>query len=250
MEFSNEIILLLFIASLIAGWVDTIAGGGGLITIPALLLSGMPAEIAIATNKLQGSAGTAFSSWHFIKKKIVSIQKIKKIIFMTFIGSIFGSWFLLNINSEILSSFLPYILIAIGLYFLISPSINNEENKRKKQLGLFTFVIAPFLGFYDGFFGPGTGSLMALSCILFYGKNISSATAHAKILNFTSNFSALLYFIFFGHILWSIGLVMMMGQTIGAFLGAKTVLKSGNKIIRPVIVLVCFLIAIKLILNN
>lgn len=111
---------------------------------------------------------------------------------------------------------------------------------------LFALTVAPFLGFYDGFFGPGTGSLIALAFILLCGYSATRATANAKILNFTSNFAALLYFIIFGQIDWTIGLIMMLGQIIGSYIGAKMVLTKGTSLIRPIVVIVCFVMAIKI----
>jgi len=250
MEFSTEILVLLFFLAILAGWVDTIAGGGGLITIPVLILAGLPPATALATNKLQGSAGTLTASIYFLRKKTVRLSELKLAIFLTFIGSIVGSWLVLKIDSQYLIVVLPILLICMGIYFLFSPNISNEDKKRKISMTAFSILVASALGFYDGFFGPGTGSLMALCFVLFLGYSLPKATANSKILNFVSNLSALAYFIFFGDINWTIGILMMSGQYIGAILGGKMIIEKGTALIKPVVVTVCFLMSLNILLKS
>ncbi|NBI27853.1 TSUP family transporter [Chengkuizengella marina] len=250
MDFSIEVIVILFFVAILAGWVDTIAGGGGLLTLPAMMLAGLPPATAVATNKLQGSSGTFIATMFFIKNGSIDLKEIRLSILMTFLGAVIGGWFMLQIRAEYLEMLLPFLLIFIGLYFLFSPNIENKDRKMKMRLSLFSLTIAPLLGLYDGFFGPGTGSLMALSFIALCGYGASKATAHAKILNFTSNISALLYFVLFGQIAWVIGIIMMLGQIIGSFIGAKMVLEKGASLIKPVVITVCFFMAIQVFWKN
>ena len=250
MEFSAEVVLFLFGVAMIAGWVDTIAGGGGLLTVPSLLLVGVPPAVALATNKLQGSAGTLTAAIYFINKGAVNLGELKWPVVATFIGSAVGSWLVLQIDAAVLLSYLPILLILVGLYFLFSPNIGNEDRKRKLTLTAFAIAICPLLGLYDGFIGPGTGSFMALSFVLLCGYNLSKATANAKILNFTSNISSLLYFVFFGEVFWLIGLVMIVGQLIGATIGAKMVLEKGSTLIRPIVVIVCFVMSANILMKQ
>lgn len=186
MEFSLEIFLLLFAVAILAGWVDTIAGGGGLITIPTMLLVGIPSAAALATNKLQGTGGTLIASTYFLKKKIVNLNSIKLTLFMTFFGSMFGGWLLLKLNSTVLDSIVPFLLILMGFYFLFSPNIGKIDKTQRVSYFVFSICFASILGFYDGFFGPGTGMFMALAFVNLCGYNLPRATAHAKVLNFTS----------------------------------------------------------------
>ncbi len=248
MEFNTEIVLLLFFVAAVAGWVDVIAGGGGLLTIPVLVLIGMPPATAIATNKLQGSVGTLIATIYFIRKRAVNLARLKLCICMTFAGSVFGSWFVLQIDPQKLIWALPILLAATGLYFLFAPNIDDTQRKQKITLVAFAILITPLLGFYDGFFGPGTGSFMALAFVLFCGYSLPSATANAKILNFTSNISSLLYFILYGDIAWLAGLTMVGGQICGAVVGAKMVLKKGTALIKPVVVIVCLVMSINMLL--
>jgi len=250
MNISAEILFYLFLLAIIAGWVDAIAGGGGLLTIPALLLVGLPPATALATNKLQGSAGSLTASLYFIRKKTVDIKAMKLAISATFMGSVIGSWLILNIDTKNLVIALPFLLIAIGLYFLFSPHINDEDRKKKLSITGFSLLACPLLGFYDGFFGPGTGSFMALAFVMLLGYSLPKSTAHAKILNFVSNISALFYFITFGEVDWYLGFSMMLGQFIGATIGAKMILEKGSKLIKPVIVTVCFLMSAHLLFKT
>lgn len=250
MEFSAELVLFLFVVAMIAGWVDTIAGGGGLLTVPSLLLVGLPPAVALATNKLQGSAGTLTAAIYFIRKGTVNLPQIKWLIVATFLGSLVGSWLVLQIDAGVLLAYLPILLILVGLYFLFSPNIGIEDRRRKLTLTVFAIAICPLLGLYDGFIGPGTGSFMALSFVLLCGYNLSKATANAKILNFTSNISSLLYFIVFGEVFWLVGLVMIVGQLIGATIGAKMVLEKGSRLIRPIVVIVCFVMSANILIKQ
>lgn len=249
MELTPEIALLFFAVAAIAGWVDVIAGGGGLLTIPTMVIAGMPPAVAIATNKLQGTVGTLFATIYFIRKRAVNLARLKWSIVMTFIGSAFGSWFVLQIETEKLTWILPVLLVAIGLYFLFAPNIDDTQRKQKIPLLVFAIAVTPVLGFYDGFFGPGTGSFMALAFVLCCGYSLPLATANAKVLNFTSNLSALLYFIFFGDIAWLAGLSMIGGQLCGALLGAKMVLEKGATLIKATVVIVCFVMSIAMLIK-
>ena len=247
---SAELLLYLFIIAAAAGWVDTLAGGGGLITVPALLLTGMPPPMAIATNKLQGSMGTLVASIYFVRTKFVNLNEMKGMITLTFIGSVLGSWLLLRIDASQLVLFLPFFLMAMGLYVLLSPNFNDEQTKQKLSMLCFILVICPILGFYDGFFGPGTGSLMALAFVSVLGYGLSKGTAQAKILNLTSNIAALLYFILFGEVAWVMGGVMAAGQLLGSSIGARMVMGRGAKLIKPVVVMVCFVMSISILIKH
>lgn len=249
MDLGIDILFLFFLIAVLAGWVDAIAGGGGLITIPILMLAGVSPAAAVATNKLQGSMGTLTASVYFVRKGAVNFQEIKFLIVMTFVGSLLGAWLILRMNPEQLVFFIPALLILMGLYFLFSPHIDDQDRQQKLGQTGFALLVCPLLGFYDGFFGPGTGSFMALAFVVLCGYNLAKATAHAKILNFTSNFSSLVYFVMYGDIVWEVGLVMMLGQFIGAMSGAKMVLMKGASFIKPIVVTVCFIMSANILVR-
>ena len=245
MEFSAEILAALFLAACIAGWVDAIAGGGGMIALPALLLAGAPPAAALATNKLQGSFGTFTSALYFVRKGVVRLSDEWTALLAICIGSVVGGWLLTQIEAGALTLLIPVLLILIGVYFLFFARDLDEVREPRIGEKQFNTTVAPGLGFYDGFFGPGTGSFMSTSLVLLRGMPVRDATAHAKLYNFASNIAALIYFVFFGEILWVLGATMIAGQILGATLGARTAFRGGAKIIRPVTILVCFAMSAK-----
>jgi len=245
-----DILMMLFAVAVVAGWVDVIAGGGGLITTPALLLAGVPPAATLATNKLQGSAGTLISSLYFVRQGEVNLRNIRHLILATFVGSLVGAWLVLRIDASQLMAYLPVLLVAIALYFLFSPNIGDVDSTPKLGLIAFALLACPLLGFYDGFFGPGTGSFMMLAFVALAGFRVSKATAHTKVLNFTSNVASLLYFIFYGDIYWMIGAVMVAGQLLGSLTGSRMVLNNGSKLVKPVVVTVCLLMSANLVYKH
>ena len=247
---SYETVSLLFIVALTAGFIDTIAGGGGLLTIPALLYIGLPPSSALATNKLQGTVGTLTSSFYFIKNKLVDVKEMKWMIFTSFIGSAIGTLAILWLDSSLLTRVMPFLLVGVGAYFLLSPKIGEVEKAKRISVVAYSFTLAFVIGFYDGFFGPATGSFFAVSIVFFLGAHLSKATAQAKVLNFVSNLSSLIFFILYGEIFWLVGCVMMCGQVVGALMASKMVVRKGAQIIKPLIVFVSFAVAVKLFLDT
>lgn len=240
MEFAFDILVLLFFVALIAGWVDAVAGGGGLITVPVLLLIGVPPAAAIATNKLQGSFGTFTAALFFLRQGAVTLLGNVLPILTVCAGSVLGGWVLTRIDATYLSFLVPVLLILTGFYFLFFAGNLDEPREPRLSSEQFNVSAVPALGFYDGFFGPGTGSFMATGFVTLRGFPIRQATAHAKLFNFVSNFAALVYFVFFGQIVWLAGFAMIGGQIVGAYLGARIALNAGAKLIRPVTIIVCF----------
>ncbi len=247
MEFSAELLSILFCVGILAGIIDTIAGGGGLITIPALLFTGMPPAIALATNKLQSVFGTFTASLYFIRKKIINLKDMKLMIIIAFFSSILGGWALLKIDSSLLIKIIPILLILIGIYFLFSKDIGKVEKHKIVSTIFFTLTFVVIISFYDGFFGPGTGSFFTIAFIYFLGNNILQATAQTKILNLATNLGSLLVFSCLGEIYLLIGLVMGFGQIIGATIGAKLVISKGQKLIRPLVIIISFAMSFKLL---
>lgn len=250
MEFSLDILAMLFAVATLSGFIDAMAGGGGLITIPALLSAGFPPAMALGTNKLQACGGSFSASLYFIRQKAVDIKKIALLILLTFIGSAGGTIFVQNIDVEFLKTLLPVLVLIIGVYFLFSPTIGEQDRRQRISLPLFAFSAAVGVGFYDGMFGPATGSFFTLAFILLLGFNLPKAVAHAKVLNFTSNFAALIFFILGGAVVWKIGLIMMVGQFIGGTLGAKMVMTKGKKLIRPMLVTMSFVMVAKMLYDQ
>lgn len=247
---SPEILALLVAIAAIAGMVDAIAGGGGLIALPALLWAGIPPVQALATNKLQGSFGTATSTWRFFRSGEIDLRRMALPVVWTFIGSASGTLTVQYLVADWLNDVIPILLIGFALYFLFSPRVGDEDAHQRMHEGLFGLLIGFSLGFYDGFFGPGTGSFFAAAFVLLLGFNLRRATAGTKLLNFTSNIASLLFFAMGGQVLWVVGLSMGLGQIVGAWIGSHLVMRHGAAIVRPLLVIVSIAISIKLLLAD
>jgi len=245
-----EMLTFLFFIAIAAGFVDTIAGGGGLIALPALLIVNVPPLQALATNKLQGTFGTLTSSAIMLSKKIVTWQGLRFAFLTSLIGSVLGTIIVHFVNTDLLMLLIPIVLISIALYFGLTKQVGLTEKPPKVSQKKYELIIVPIIGFYDGFFGPGTGSLFTFANVALMGRTMIKATANAKCLNFASNIASLVIFIVSGHISWIIGGVMIVGQVIGARLGSHIVLNHGQQWIRPLIVLICILMCIKLIVEH
>ena len=249
MEFSFELLALLSLVAMAAGFIDAIAGGGGLLTIPALLFTGMAPVQAIATNKLQACFGSFTATHFFIKQKLVEPKQQMGGIIAATIGATLGALAIQALDSNILISILPFALIAIACYLLFAKNLGQvtANSRLKKKTFNATFITS--IGFYDGFFGPGTGTFFTLSYCKMQALNLIQATAHAKLMNFTTNIISLVVFILSDQIVWIVGLAMAAGQVIGARIGAATAVKQGTDFIRYMTVAVCIVMSISLLMK-
>jgi uncharacterized membrane protein YfcA len=246
LEFAPEILALLFTAAVAAGFIDAIAGGGGLITIPALLAVGVPPVAAIATNKVQGSCGTAAATWTYWRKGRIDFVLLKWPLIATVVGAVFGAVAVTFVDTAWLMVLLPVLLAGIAIYFLIGPKANDEDVHAR--LTPFAFgAVAGGIGLYDGFFGPGSGSFFALALVTLLGMGLTRATAHAKALNLASNAISVVVFAVGGHVLWAVGLTMAVGQILGGWLGSHTAMRFGPRLIRPLLVVICLGMVAKLL---
>lgn len=246
-EITYELIALLFAVAVLAGFIDAIAGGGGLLTIPALMWAGLPPTAALATNKLQACGGSFFASLYFIRKGMVKLGEMKLSIGCAFLGSALGTITVQMVDTAFLETLLPFLILAIGGYFLFSKKISEEDRHRVMTPTLFGFTAAFGVGLYDGFFGPGTGSFFALAFVSLAGFGLAKATAHAKVLNFSTNIASLIFFAIGGKVFWLLGAIMLIGQAIGATLGSKMVVTKGTKIIKPLVVTMSVAMSLKLL---
>jgi len=233
-----------------AGFVDSIAGGGGLLCVPALLAAGLSPAQTLATNKLQGSFGTFSASLKFVRAGHVDLREAVPAILATALGAAAGCLLVQSIDPGFLRRGLPFLLIGVAVYFLVSPGLGDAD--RHQRLGMLGFALgpAPLLGFYDGFFGPGMGSFLVVALVTLVGQNLTRATAHTKVLNFTSNATSVLFFLLGGKIVWAVGLTMAVGQFLGARLGSHLVLTKGSKIVRPCLVIASLAITVKLVVTD
>lgn len=243
--FSIDLLFILFFVAVIAGFIDTLAGGGGLITMPALMISGVPPLAALGTNKLQGSVGTATSTYMMLKHKRINWHKVKTPMLFAFIGSTLGSIAVQFINVDALSFIIPFVLLLITIYFVIAPTPNKDNSTNRISEKKYRYGVIPAIGWYDGMFGPGTGSFFSLAGVSLRGYGLINATAIAKSLNFSTNIASLFVFMIAGQVVWMLGITMMLGQFIGAWIGSHTLLKINPMYLRIIVVIMCISMLIK-----
>ena len=247
MEFSLEFdtYVILFIAAFLASLIDSIAGGGGLLTTPAMLLVGISPLNTLATNKFQSCFGTFTSAYNYYKNGLLAEPRRFLYFFLSFGGSMVGTFLVSRISNEVLESIIPILLISAAVFFILNrgPSTSNKSSSL-----IFIFnVIVILIGFYDGFFGPGTGSFFVLAFVIIKGISIMEATAITKLLNFASNFAAFIIFALKGYVIWELGLIMAVAQIGGANLGSRFAITNGEKVVRPVLVIVSILLSIRIL---
>ncbi len=246
-ELALELVLILVAAAFLAGFIDSIAGGGGLITIPALLLAGFPPVMALGTNKLQGMFGSGSAALAYAAKGHVDLRKQAPAAALAFLGSVIGAIAATVVPPDILRAILPPMLVAIALYFALKPNLDDVDRAQRLTPFVFGLVVVPLIGFYDGLFGPGTGSFLMLAFVTLAGYGVLKATAHTKFLNFASNVGGFIAFAIVGAVAWKIGLMMGVAQFLGARVGAAVAMRVGSGLIKPLLVVVCVGLAIRLL---
>lgn len=237
----------LFATGLTAGYVDAIAGGGGLITVPVLLATGMSPADALGTNKFQSSCGTSLATIGYARHGLLRNGDWTAGIVATLIGSMAGALIVQRIHSDFLTPAIPVLLVLIALYTALRPELGQTPQRARMSARGFGLLFGLALGFYDGFFGPGTGSFWMMACVLVLGRDLLSATAHTKVMNLTSNLASLAVFLYSGHVRFGVGLTMAAGQLLGGWLGAHTAVRGGVRLIRPIFLTVVVMLALKLL---
>lgn len=235
-ELSPLMLPVLFLTGAVAGLIDSIAGGGGLITVPVLLGIGLPPQYALGTNKLQATFGSASAMFHFVRAGTVDLRKARSGVVWTAVGAALGAYTVQQIDPGFLKRFIPFLLLAILCYTIFTPKLGAEEVRPRLSRGLFYCLFGILLGFYDGFLGPGTGSFWVVAIMLLLGYDMRKATGHTKVFNFVSNIVSLAVFVAGGHVLLWAGLLMGVGQAAGARVGAKLVIRKGTRFIRPIFI--------------
>lgn len=242
-------LVILAVVAFAAGFIDAVAGGGGMLTIPALLSIGLPPHIALGTNKLAASFASATAAVTFYRKKLFKPQFWIHAFFATLFGATVGTFIVDAISTEWLEKAIPLIVLATAIYTIWVKSPNVTGNTLPTKCIKFTrtqWIQGFILGFYDGVAGPGTGAFWMVSSMAIYRLNILLASGLAKAMNFTSNFTSFITFALLGHVNWVLGLTMGCCLMLGAFVGAHSAIKFGAKFIRPVFVTVVSVMAIKL----
>jgi uncharacterized membrane protein YfcA len=241
---------LLLATGFAAGFVDSIAGGGGLITIPVLLNLGLDPQQALGTNKLQATFGSGSATWHYAAAKTVPLRDCTRCFIITLLGAAAGALTVQRVSPDFLRRAIPLLLIAVALYVMVQPKLGERDLHPRMERGWFDLVFGLLLGFYDGFFGPGTGTFWALSYVLLLGFNLTRATGYTKVMNFASNLSSLAFFLLGGKVLFAAGLTMGAGQWLGARVGSRLVITRGTRFIRPIFLSVVLTLTAKLLYES
>jgi uncharacterized membrane protein YfcA len=244
-HFDPLVLLALGVAGLLAGFVDAIAGGGGLIGIPALLAAGVPPVAAIGTNKVQSIVGTAIAARTYWRGGYVPLRPLLAAALAGFGGAFLGAFAVESVDTGFLAGAVPAALIVVALYFLFAPRLTDADRHARLDFARFVPVMAAVLGFYDGLLGPGTGSFMTIGFVTLFGLGLTRAVGHTKAVNLASNLGALALFIPTGVIVWPAAAAMAVGQLVGGYLGARTGIRFGARIIRPLVVAVAVILALK-----
>lgn len=233
----------------LAGYVDSIAGGGGLISLPAYLLAGLPTHAAIATNKMSSSMGTLIATWHYAKSGFINLRLALPCIVCAIVGSVAGSNLVLLVSEGILQIFLLIVLPCTAVYVMRSKNFGSAEleSYSYKKTAVLCSVVALVIGVYDGFYGPGTGTFLMLLLNGVAHLRLDAAAGITKTINLTTNLAALAVFLFHGQVLIAIGVLAGVFSIAGNYLGAHSFTKNGGAVARPIIIVVLVIFFFKLV---
>ena len=241
---------LLCAVALAAGFIDAIAGGGGMLTVPALLTAGLPPHLTLGTNKLAASFGSLTASVTYFRKKLFNPRFWAASILATAIGALIGTLVVDYLSIEFLNKLLPVVIILVACYSLfgsLSTTEHNELPELDSKTKIKQWLQGLGLGFFDGLAGPGTGTFWTASNSLLYKMSLLLNCGLARSMNFVSNFISLITFVALGHVNFLLGITMGFFLMLGAWLGAHSAIKFGSKMIRPVFNTVVIVLALKLI---
>ncbi len=240
---------LLFVTGLVAGFVDSIAGGGGLLTVPILLNLCPNPIVALGTNKLQATFGSTSATFHYARAGTLSLRECWRACLLAFLGSLIGTLLVQQFDSHLLRQMIPLLLFGVAVFVWCQPKLGEKDIHPRMARIKFDFIFAFGIGVYDGFLGPGTGTFLALAFMLGLGFNLTKATANTKALNWASNVASLSVFLIAQKVWFAAGITMGCGQWLGARLGSRMVIRRGVKFIRPIFLTMVTLITMKLILD-
>ncbi len=248
MDVNGLQIALLCLAALCAGCVDAIAGGGGLISLPMLLATGLPPHLALGTNKGQSVFGSGTAMVRFARARLVS-GKLAWVSFpLGLLGAFAGARLVLWVKPEVLKPLVLVLLLAVAAFlaFRKGPPPGDRPEPPLAKLRLIGGLVAFIIGAYDGFFGPGAGTFLIVAFSTLLGRGLMRASADAKVVNFASNVASVLIFSWKGVVVWHVALPMAVAQFTGAWIGAHLTVRGGDKLVRKVVLVVVAALVLKL----
>ena len=250
MEITYQTFLIICPFLFLAGLIDAIGGGGGLISLPAYLIAGLPPHTAVATNKLSSTCGTALATFRFIKNGLVNFKLAIPSIVVAIIGSSIGANLSLLVNENIML-YIMVTILPLCAFFVLNKKLFHDGGADEINLDMRTYITASIaalvIGMYDGFYGPGTGTFLIIAFTIFARLSIKASNAQAKVINLTSNITSLIIFVLNGEVLFTIGLAAAFCNMLGGYIGAGLVMRNGAKIVKPSIILVLILLALKVL---
>jgi uncharacterized protein len=254
-EISLTTLVVLCLAALAAGWIDAVVGGGGLLLLPALLLGlpHVPAAYVLGTNKAVAIVGTSGAAVTYVRKAPVQVGTAVRIGLMALVGSMTGAFFAAGISSDVLRPVIMVVLLAVAAFVLLRPSFgtaaagDGTDRKVTRARAVTAIVlVGGGIGFYDGLFGPGTGTFLVLALTAVLHLDLVTASATAKIVNVCTNAGALAMFAYQGTVLWQLAALMAVFNLAGAMFGARMALRKGSGFVRGVLLVVVFSLVAKL----
>lgn len=236
----------------LAGFVDSIAGGGGLISLPGYLISGLPPVVASATNKVSAMMGTTVSFHEYFKNKFINFKLAIPCIFIAMFFSSIGARVQMMIPENYLKIFM-LIALPITLLFILNKNAFHSRNifgtKLTKKVYILSFIVSAVLGFYDGIYGPATGTFLIMFFVKVVGMNIKESNGMAKTINWATNFGALLLFVFENKAIIPLGICCGLFNMIGCYIGSHLFVKKGSDIARPIMIVVMSIFICKIVLE-
>ncbi|MBR3069791.1 MAG: TSUP family transporter [Lachnospiraceae bacterium] len=249
MELTPKMFLIVCPMLFLAGFVDAIGGGGGLISLPAYLFAGLPIHAAIATNKLSSTCGTALATVRFIRHKLVDYKLAVPSVICAVIGSSLGAQLSLRMDDSVMKTVL-FVVLPVAAFFVLNKHLfkdSGEEAKTDKRTYIVAAVAAFVIGVYDGFYGPGTGTFLIIAFTVFAKMGLTAANAQTKVINLTTNITSLVVFLMSGQVVILLGIAAAVCNMAGNYIGAGLAMEKGSKIVRPVILVVLALLLIKIL---
>ena len=237
----------------LAGFVDSIAGGGGLVSMPIYLLAGLPPHTAVATNKLSSTCGTALTTVRFVKNKLINLKLAVPSVIAAVAGSSLGARISLSISETVLRNIIICVL-PVAAFFVLNKKMFSGEGKKAaavtKRTVTVSMISAFLIGVYDGLYGPGTGSFLIIAFTVFAHLTVEAANAQAKAINLTTNVTALVLFLISGKVLVPLGLAAAACNMAGNYDGSGLVMKKGGKVVRPLLLVVLAILFIRLVMES
>lgn len=249
-SFFDPMLFLLCFLIFVAGFIDSVAGGGGLISLPAYMITGMPVHVAYGCNKFSAACGTTFSTFRFLKKGTIDIYIGAAAAVSSFIGSAIASHIALMLDDKVLKTILVIVIPITAVIILFNKNYGNENlsggTDRTKNF-IMAVIIGLIIGFYDGLIGPGTGTFAIIAFSVLMKYDLKNASGNAKLLNLASNYASLVIFVFAGTVNYSIAIPAAFCGILGNYIGAGLALKKGAKLIRPMLIVVLTLLSVKMV---